>query len=424
MIPHLSGIITKPQRKTFGKRSGFFMPKNSTGALLMDSLGLPRFETLDELSEAIRLSTRLLYCLSINTEEYYKVKEIPKRRGGIRVLSVPSYTLSIVQHWILTEILNEINPSERAMAFRREAAFGQKQNAAVHMNTLYGLSVDLKDFFPSIPRKRVFSLFSAIGYNNFAATILSRLCTVNNQLPQGASTSPALSNLICMQLDKRLMGLCDKRGIRYSRYADDMYFSCDDKGLLKKAFHPICDIIKSSGFEINAQKTHYQTPSGKKLITGITVIQDDYKSELKAPKSLKRKIRAEIHNCIFSGNYDKRCHILGEIAYVDYIERECDMSYRERIDKYISGLVKKISPFPELVNAYNENKFYSNQPDAVLDIASLRNEGIEYLDYLLSERCEFLKKHQADDICEYNDWPVSVDELKQSICEDDDSLPF
>ena len=401
------------------------MPPNSTNVLLMDSLGLPRFKTLDELSEIIRLSKRLLYCLSMKTEKYYTGKEIPKRRGGVRVLSVPSYTLSIVQHWILTEILNKIPPSNRAMAFRIGTSFGQKQNAAGHMNTLYGLSVDLKDFFPSITRKRIFSFFSSIGYNNdFAATILSRLCTVSDQLPQGASTSPALSNIVCIQLDKALIGLCNKRGIRYSRYADDMYFSCDNKELLKKASIQIREIIESFGFEINEHKTHYQTPSGKKLITGITVVQDDYKSELKAPRELKRKIRAETHNCVFSGDYTKRCHILGEIAYVDYIERECDFNYRESIKKYISRLVEKISSFPELVNAYNENKFYSCQPDVVQDTASLRKEDIEYLYYLLSDRCEFLKKHQIDDICEYNDWPVSIDELEQSICEDEDDSPF
>ena len=172
------------------------MPQNSTNVLLMDSLGLPRFKTLDELSEIIRLSKRLLYCLSMKSEKYYTGKEIPKRRGGVRVLSVPSYTLSIVQHWILTEILNKIPPSNRAMAFRIGTSFGQKQNAAGHMNTLYGLSIDLKDFFPSITRKRIFSFFSSIGYNDFAATILSRLCTVNNQLPQGASTSPDRKSVV------------------------------------------------------------------------------------------------------------------------------------------------------------------------------------------------------------------------------------
>lgn len=402
------------------------MSKNNASVMLFDSLRLPQFETLDELAEITRLSSRLLYCLSMNTRNYYTVKEIPKRHTGTRKLSVPHYTLSIVQHWILKEILNKINPSERAMAFRRGELFGTKQNAACHVNTLYGLSVDLKNFFPSITEKQVFSTFAAIGYNNFAATILAHLCTVDNQLPQGASTSPALSNIICIQMDKRLAGLCNKRGIRYSRYADDMYFSCDNKDILKKSFVPIKNIIQSSGFEINEQKTHYQTPSGKKWITGITVIQNSYTSELMAPKSIKRKIRAEIHTCIFSGDYAMKSHILGEIAYVTYIEKETGRNYREYISKYMSKTVEKVSCFPELVNAYNENKFFSELPNAIVNTALLHvedGEVIEYLDSLLCERCDFLGKRQIVDICKYEDWPTSINE-PQSVCEDDDSLPF
>ena len=118
--------------------------------LLINSLKLPHFESIDELSELTRLSSRLLYCLSMKTNHYYTIKQIKKQNGGFREISIPSYTLHIVQRWILVEILNKILLTNSAMAFRKEVDFGNKQNAFYHADTLYGMTLDLKDFFTNI----------------------------------------------------------------------------------------------------------------------------------------------------------------------------------------------------------------------------------------------------------------------------------
>lgn len=377
-------------------------------ALLMNSLNLPHFETIEELSELTRLSTRLLYCLSTKTNDYYKTKLIPKRNGNFREISIPAYTLHIVQRWILVEILNKILPSDRAMAFRKGKNFGHKQNAYYHADTLYGLAIDLKDFFPSITANKVYTIFSSLGYNEFASTILTNLCTLEGKLPQGSSCSPAISNIICITLDKRLIGLCEKRGIRYSRYADDMYFSCDDKILLLKNLPIITKIIEDEEFILNKKKLHFHTPSNKKQITGITVSPTNIENyvELKAPRKLKQKIRAEIFTCLISGQYKNKEHILGEIAYVDFIEKENKSKYLERIKTYISKQVAKIQLFPELVLAYNDNKFFKDLPSAVsTDISVDTEEEFEFLEYLFEERKRFLQKNGIEDICKYSNWP-------------------
>lgn len=377
-------------------------------ALLMNSLNLPHFETIEELSELTRLSTRLLYCLSTKTNDYYKTKLIPKRNGNFREISIPAYTLHIVQRWILVEILNKILPSDRAMAFRKGKNFGHKQNAYYHADTLYGLAIDLKDFFPSITANKVYTIFSSLGYNEFASTILTNLCTLEGKLPQGSSCSPAISNIICITLDKRLIGLCEKRGIRYSRYADDMYFSCDDKILLLKNLPIITKIIEDEGFILNKKKLHFHTPSNKKQITGITVSPTNIENyvELKAPRKLKQKIRAEIFTCLISGQYQNKEHILGEIAYVDFIEKENKSKYLERMKTYIGKQVAKIQLFPELVLAYNDNKFFKDLPSAVsTDISVDTEEEFEFLEYLFEERKRFLQKNGIEDICKYSNWP-------------------
>jgi len=401
------------------------MSKN-TLSLLMDSLTLPRFETIDEFAELTGLSSRLLYCLSMKTDRYYKINTIPKRNGTLREISVPSYTLHIIQRWILVEILNKIMPSNRAMAFRYGKKFGHKQNAFYHSHTLYGLSLDLKDFFPSICSNKVYTLFSNIGYNNFAATILTNLCILDGKLPQGSACSPAISNIVCISLDKRLIGLCEKRGIRFTRYADDMYFSCDDKTLLLKNFPIIKKIIDDEGFVLNSQKTHFHTPSNKKMITGV-VVYSCFKEEiieLKAPREFKRKIRTEIFKSVTSGNYANREHILGEITYAEYIEKENKVTYLSRIKMYIQEIGEKIQYFPELVQAYNENLLFSDLKTLnSYNIQQIQDKGeYGYIQNVYEKRKRYLLKHGLEDICEYTNWPESITDDSYNIDEDD--FPF
>lgn len=401
---------------------------SNTRCLLINSLGLPHFETLDELSEQTRLSTRLLYCLSMKTNRYYKIKSIAKRNGGSREISIPSYSLHIVQRWILKKILNKITSSDRAMAYRKGKDFGHKANAFYHAHTLYGLSLDLKDFFPSISANKVYTIFSDLGYNNFAATILTNLCTLNGKLPQGSACSPAISNIVCITLDKRLIGLCEKRSIRYSRYADDMYFSCDDKILLKKTAPIITKIIEDEGFVINEKKTHFHTPSNKKQITGITVIPTsiDDSFELKAPRTMKQTIRAEIYTCLVSGKYELKDHILGEIAYVNYVEQENKTTYLKRIKTYIEKQAQKIKIFPELVEAYNKNKFFKDLKSInAIDINIETEDDFGSFECLYQNRKSFLLKNELDDICKYENWPNKIIKPPQNIVEDSNvDFPF
>lgn len=398
---------------------------NNTRSLLMDSLNLPRFNTIDEFAKLTGLSKRLLYCLSMETNRYYKYTTIPKKNGDARQISKPSYTLHILQRWILVNILEKISPSNRAMAFRRGLRFGSKQNALYHSHTLYGLSVDLKDFFPSISSNQVYTIFSNIGYGDFAATILTHVCTLEGILPQGSACSPIISNIVCITLDKRLIGLCEKRGIRFTRYADDMYFSCDDKTLLLKNYPVIKKIIEDEQFTLNERKIHFHTPSNKKRITGVTVAttsKEDF-FELKASKFLKKKIRAEIYKCIMSGDYMIKNHILGEISYVNFIEKENAITYISRIKKYILAVFKKIDYLPELVEAYNTNLFFKDMnTQNVNNFEFNYDEDGMFFVHEREERQKFLKKHKIADICNYSGWPEL--QIQNSQFSDTEDLPF
>lgn len=377
----------------------------NTKFMLMQSSNIPIFSSISDFSNLIGLSESLLFCLSTKTENYYQTFKIPKRNGSLRTIQAPSYTLRIVQRWILQNILYMVKPSPQTMAFRPGSDFGCKSNALIHQNTNYGVAIDLSDFFTSIKSHRVFNVFSNMGYSSLASAILTNLTTLNGHLPQGAICSPALSNLVCLRLDSRINGLCEKRRIRYSRYADDLYFSGDDQDRLKKTLPIVYKIITEEEFSINKNKTHFHTPSNRKIITGIIIHKSNKTCtpQLKTGQVIKRKIRSELFKAIVSGDYSEKTHILGEIAYVNQIEP----GYKEKIRKYILSLGEKISIFPELVDAYNKSRFFQDLPIlSLLEVESLLTSEsdpsyIDYLQYQVNERRAFLSKHSLEDICDY-----------------------
>lgn len=356
---------------------------------ILDTLNLPVVSNITSFSNVIGLSPSLIYVLSQNSEYYYKRKVIPKRDGTLRIVYSPSFSMKLVQRWILEEILYKIPISPYSYAFKKGISNPLTQNASAHKDNVFILKIDLKQFFSSICRERIYYIFSQIGYNPTVANLFSNICTLNDQLPQGAVTSPYLSNLVCIKLDKRISKYCEKRGIVFTRYADDMSFSANDKVQLKSVFNMIKKICKSEGFTINDSKTRFLTPKGRKTVTGVTISN----GTVKAPKDMKRMVRAMIHKEIATGNYDNIQEIRGYIAYINSIEGD----YQAKIKSYIQSFSSKpVCMYKELVYAFNANKLYKDIPDFKLLTSSdfvEYPETYEYESLNFAERVEFLKKH-------------------------------
>src|SRR5690625_3882311 len=162
-----------------------------------------------------------------NSSIYYTRMEIRKKSNGLRIINIPNQWLKNVQKWILKDILYSINISDRAKGFRKGNSISD--NANPHTNRKCVINIDISDFFTSIQSMQVYKVFRYLGYTKQVSSHLTSLCTVNGYLPQGAPTSPYLSNVICKRLDKRLSRLLEGLGYNYSRYADDMTFSGDEK---------------------------------------------------------------------------------------------------------------------------------------------------------------------------------------------------
>jgi RNA-directed DNA polymerase len=360
------------------------MKKNFTNSFILYALNLPIIKDFDSLANSIGISNTMLYLLSKKTSKFYNCFNILKRNGTNREINSPKYTMKLVQRWILVEILEKIKVSNESMAFRR-GINGSLQNAHHHKYSLYVLQMDLKDFFTSIRRESVFKLFKGLGYNSLVSNILTNLCTYNGFLPQGGVCSPYISNLICYKLDKRLKGLCSKRDVIYTRYADDLTFSCDNVVILRKLKKVIEEIIVDEGFIINPSKSRLLSPSGHKKVTGITINDN----KIKANKKLKRDVRAMIHNALLSGDYSNKNKIRGYVSYINSIEE----GYKEKIINYTNNLLEKdYKHFSDVVESFNKNKIFDKLNDMVYAEYFLMGIDDEFeLKLLEEERYHFLK---------------------------------
>lgn len=331
---------------------------NIGNSVVLNTLGVPVINSFEHLCEQLSITEQLLYYLTYKKEYCYCQKVIPKKDKTERILNVPNLSLKVVQKWILKEILEKIFVSEQAMAFVPNKN-GLRENAERHKKNIFLLEMDITNFFGTITEQQVYTLFCNIGYNSKVAGILANLCTYNNYLPQGAVTSPYIANLVCYHMDARINGYCSRKDIVYTRYADDLTFSSDNRMLLNKIEKFIKYIVTDEGFTINDKKTRYLSNDVKKTVTGITINDDS----IHVDKKFKRDLRAQIYCSIKLKDYQNNSQILGKIAYVNSIEK----GFRDKIIRYITNLITRteFAGNIDVVNAFNDNKLFAELPDMV-----------------------------------------------------------
>ncbi len=291
------------------------LSRHPQGRRVQQKLGLPEITNGAELREVlgIRSSKQLGWLLLASDAEDgpYVSFTIPKRDGTERTICAPKKQLRWVQRQILDKVLAKIEPHDAAHGFREGRS--TVTNATPHLGAQLLLKFDLTDFFPTIHYYRVVGLFARLGYSvgdarfrgnddaQSIAPILARLCCWtpdpqkwrNALVPQGAPTSPALSNLVCRRLDARLSGLATRNNGVYTRYADDLTFSFKNKELNVGRFRWWVDqICHQEGFFVNQRKFRVIRGSQRQVVTGIVV-----NDELRIPRDERRRFRAILHNC-------------------------------------------------------------------------------------------------------------------------------
>ena len=231
----------------------------------------------------------------------YTVFDIPKRAGGVRTISAPATALKIIQRKLNQVLLQVYSPKPCVHSFLLDRSI--VSNAQVHSPKRNVLSIDLEDFFPSINFGRVRGLFMGKPYNlcPTVSTILAQICCFDNKLPQGAPTSPIITNMLCAQMDSQLMAIAKVCKCDYTRYADDITFSTNlrsfpaalvtlnSSGQVEVGTE-LEQIITQNGFKINTSKIRLRGKNLRQQVTGITVNKFP-----NVKRKLVRQIRAMLH---------------------------------------------------------------------------------------------------------------------------------
>lgn len=268
----------------------------------LENLGLPIIFDKAHFSHLLGIKCEEISKMMASLENnYYHSAIIQKKSGGERTLDIPAVELRNIQRWILDHILVKLHISQYATGFCKNKSI--VTNALPHVGKKCIVNMDLKDFFPSVSQKQVFNIFYYYGYTIGISYMLSRLCTLDGKLPQGAPTSPMLSNIICLKLDKRLSELAKRFSATYTRYADDITFSGDtDLSILV----PIVEkIILEEGFQINEKKTRVLFEHQRQEVTGLLVNGEN----VRVKKKYLKKMRQEIYYCKKYGVDDHLKHI-------------------------------------------------------------------------------------------------------------------
>lgn len=269
--------------------------------------GLPKLETPMQIAQAMGITVSelrfLAFSRTTSTVSHYVRFEIPKKTGGMRRISAPLRRLKTAQHWLLANILDKVGLHDAAHGFRKQRSI--VSNARPHVGADIVLNVDLKDFFPTLEYNRIRGMFRGLGYGEAAATIFALLASEPEtdevdldgqtfyvasgarRLPQGAPTSPAITNIVCRRMDARLAGAATKLGFTYTRYADDLTFSGPKTAEAGAMLHRIRFITGAEGFAEHPTKTRVLRKGRRQEVTGVVVNQ-----QLGVDRETLRKFRA------------------------------------------------------------------------------------------------------------------------------------
>jgi RNA-directed DNA polymerase len=327
-------------RRAFGTRRPISIPPELAGeAAILAHLGVSQAEL-----KKIWWQRHRMYCQF----------DIVKRSGKVRTITAPDRRLKIIQRR-LAPLLDQLYRRRQPVhGFVLERSV--KTNAEAHARRPFVVNLDLQDFFPTITEKRVAGVLRALGVDRRVSEIVARLCCNSGHLPQGAPTSPVLSNMICYRLDNDLMLIAKDGRAIYTRYADDISFSSyqPPSPLFEAAvpaagrFSPdllapqLRAAVTDNGFVINPDKTHYAERHSRRMVTGVKI-----NAGLNVDRRYIRRIRAVLHSIETVGLHNAQArhgasggrgvlaaHLRGKIAYVAHLKGQSDPVVRSMAQRY------------------------------------------------------------------------------------------
>lgn len=288
---------------------------------------------------------------------HYQRFALKKKTGGVRIISAPMPRLKHAQRWILDNILNRIELHDAAHGFRTNCSI--VTNALPHVGAAVVINLDLENFFPTITYPRIKGVFRSLGYSESLATTMAMLCSepeiaeveIDGEtyyvakgerfLPQGAPTSPAITNLICRGLDARLTRIAADLGFVYTRYADDITFSSQQADAnVGRALRRIHYVVEKENFRVHPKKTRVIRTGRRMEVTGLVVNE-----KVSVPRKQLRNFRACLQQVERDGPEGKHWgdspHVISAIVgYANFIMM-VDPEKGRRFQEQISRIIEK-----------------------------------------------------------------------------------
>ena len=295
-------------------------------------------ENRNQLADFLKIErSSLSYVLYIlRPEMKYRCFSIPKKDGSMRCIESPVESLKFIQHRLASEIYRYYDEECRLHGINRKVANafekgkGIYTNASIHRNKKYVFCFDIEDFFPSFNFGRVLNYFqknALFGMNYDVSVCIAQLVCNNGVLPQGAPTSPLISNLIFQIVDSHVLKVAKKYSLAYSRYADDLTFSTNRREFIdeKDEFAKELEVqIRKDGFKLNTKKTRFSRSDSKQRVTGLVV-----NKRVSVDGKYYKNLRATLHRLYCTGKIlvegaevDPNLQVLeGKLEFINEIEK-------------------------------------------------------------------------------------------------------
>jgi RNA-directed DNA polymerase len=285
---------------------------------------LPPITSHHAIAVMIGINPGLAWSLERNPRKFYREFEIPKGKS-FRKIQAPKVALKIIQKWISVHIQRQFAPPNHVFGF--VSGKSHIDAAKVHIGADWILSIDIKDFFQSTPRKLVFEALIHIGYGAVSANLIANLSCFGDFLSQGSPCSPVISNICFHHLDREMLALSLGHKIALSRYADDIVFS--GKGSIPdEILSEITQIISTSPWKIAEEKTEFQQKPKRLKVHGL-LIKDE---NVRLTKGYRNRIRALRHLLKSDKIAEERIKsAVGHINYANQVERAAKDTSRDAL---------------------------------------------------------------------------------------------
>ncbi|EKP0304777.1 retron St85 family RNA-directed DNA polymerase [Aeromonas veronii] len=299
--------------------------------------------------DTLCIDEKQLMLFAATSPHRYKTYEIPKRSGnGTRTIAHPSKQLKFIQRLVISQLEKIVSPHKAAVAYIKGLSI--KDNAILHAKNSFLLKMDFKDFFHSITPELMFQTYEQLGVSfsikerEFLSNILFYKVRKNShlRLSIGAPSSPFISNIVMHHFDDSMSKYCSEKEIIYTRYADDLTFSSNIKGILFHLPDEVRFHLDETGYKsivVNIEKTTFTSKKHNRHVTGITISND---STTSIGRQRKRNLSAAIHK--FSlGNMteDELEKLKGDLSFAFFVEPDFKLRMKQKYGEKIYGMLFK-----------------------------------------------------------------------------------